>query len=99
MQKDYDIKTPLRDITEQRYGSNKFFEYTISVTSPAKHTFRERTRIAKAFFYNKFIFEFENGLDQRLKMINNIISFYILQERVVPRVSLKRKSSMKPLIN
>ena len=30
-------------------------------------------------------------------MINDIIFFYALQERLVPRVSLKRKSSMEPL--
>ena len=99
MQKDYDIKAPLKDSAEQRCGSDEFLEHVSPITGTSEHTFRERSRIAKAFFCDKSVFESEDGPSQRLKVINDMISLCALQERRVPLVFLKRKSILEPSAN
>ena len=99
MQKDYDIKAPLRDIAEQRDGSDEFLKHVSPIAGTSEPTFRERSQIAKAFFCDKPVFESEDGPCERLMVISDMISLCELRERRVPRVSLKRKSTPEPSVN
>ena len=90
-QVDYDDNAAVKDIQEQLSGSAEFAKPVSQALSTIKYAFTERSRIAKAFFYNKVVFAAKDWFTERLEIVNSLLSLCARQGRLAPRISRKRK--------
>ena len=90
-QADYDANAAVKDIQEQLSGSVEFAKPISPILSTIEHASTERSRIAKAFFYDKLVFAAKDWFTERLEIVNSLISL------CAPRITAKRKLSLESL--
>ncbi|KAI9889352.1 MAG: hypothetical protein M1814_005520 [Vezdaea aestivalis] len=84
IQAEYDIEAPVQDIQQQLSGEIEYFDEFASVTKAVQHAFKERSRIAKAFFESPAELKHGDKHARRVSIINDLVSLCSLRERRPP---------------